>query len=107
MAVDDGGAHAEVAVSTDAEGHPLLCIAGELDISNVDAIEQDCIHAIATSVGRVVFDLAELSFIDSSGLAMLLRVDRQADELVIRHPSRAVQRIVEASGLSQQLRIEP
>ncbi len=107
MAIDDGGAQAKATASTDADGVVVIAIAGELDISNVDDIERDCTDAVAPSSGSIVFDLADLSFMDSSGLAMLLRIAARVESTSIRRPSRAVQRILEATGLTGRFRIEP
>jgi anti-sigma B factor antagonist len=106
MESDDGGARAQLMVSRDASGCPVVAIAGEIDISNAEVVEHSCMEVVSTSVGPVVFELAELTFMDSSGLAMLLRFAQRADDLVIRRPSSVAQRLIEASGLTRQLRIE-
>lgn len=85
----------------------LVRLVGELDVSNVDQLE----HAIglASSAGDaipVVFDMSGLRFMDSSVLAVLLRV--AAYRVVhLREPSMVVQEVIEATGLSDVLRIEP
>jgi anti-anti-sigma factor len=43
---------------------------------------------------------------DSSGLAMLLRTADQSGPIVIRQPTGTVRRIIQATGLSDVLRVE-
>jgi anti-anti-sigma factor len=107
MAIDDGGTSAKATTSIDANGTTIISIAGEVDISNVNDIERDCTEAVRASPERIVFDLAGLGFMDSSGLAMLLRINELVDHLSIRDASPAMRRIVEATGLAEQLHLEP
>ena len=106
MAVDNGGTQAKTTTSVDANGTTVVSIAGEVDISNVKEVERECLGAAVASPERVVFDLAGITFMDSSGLAMLLRISQVVDHLSIRDASPAVRRIVEATGLTEQLHLE-
>ena len=56
----------------DIAGHVTIRLIGELDIDTVPILS-DCIDAIAPGVGSTVFELSELTFMDSSGLSTLLR----------------------------------
>jgi len=106
MAIDDGGTQAKTTTSVDANGTAVVSIAGELDISNVEEVERECAEAVSASPERIVFDLAGLTFMDSSGLAMLLRINQAVEHVSIRDASHAVRRIVEATGLTEQLHLE-
>jgi anti-sigma B factor antagonist len=101
----DDGAHASVATDLQSDGVPVIRIDGELDISNVSAIEQECDVVVKQSPGRVVFDLATLRFIDSSGIAMLLRA-AQSSEVEVRNASNMIRRIIAATGLTDVLHVE-
>lgn len=52
----------------------------------------------------VTIDMSEVTFMDSSGLRVLIELNRRAREsgvaMIVRAPSRAVARIIEISGLS-------
>ena len=50
-------------------------IAGELDLVAVDRVEEALTTAIDGATDNVVFDLRSVSFIDLSGLRILLRTD--------------------------------
>lgn len=57
-----------------------LRVAGEIDLSNVDALQAEVATALeASDTGVVVVDLADVSFLDSSGISALLKGRRLAD----------------------------
>jgi anti-sigma B factor antagonist len=57
-----------------------VCPTGELDIATVPRLA-DALHAAQPTYDRLVLDLRGLSFIDSSGLRLvLMEVERAADE---------------------------
>jgi anti-sigma B factor antagonist len=53
-------------------------LAGELDLSSVSVIEQELLAIEASSPRDLVLDLRGLSFIDSSGLRLILETDSRA-----------------------------
>jgi anti-anti-sigma factor len=81
----------------------LIEIRGELDLANADAVERAIRDAEDTEIGAIVVDLSEMSFVDSTGLSVLLRArsrDRElADRLRFR-PSRhgGVSRLLALTG---------
>jgi len=103
----EGGAHLEVTVDTGAEDDVLVVLTGELDLSNVDALAALVDPLVASTPDRLIFDLHELAFLDSSGIALLLRAAARAGTVVVRRPSTIVRRVLEATGLTQVLKIEP
>jgi len=57
-----------------------------------------------------VLDLGEVTFIDSSGLSVLLLVNRErptSEPLTLRSPSPGVCRVLEITGLLEMFRIDP
>jgi anti-sigma B factor antagonist len=77
---------------------------GELDLATAPALEASLSRAFADDTAeRVVLDLRELEFIDSSGLRTLLTARREADEagkafsLVAGH--RGLERTLEIAGV--------
>jgi anti-anti-sigma factor len=60
------------------EHHTTLGLIGEVDIANVDEVAGAVRDELAA--GPVLLDLSELSFIDSSGLRMLVELVRNAEE---------------------------
>jgi anti-anti-sigma factor len=102
----DGGATASVKSTTDKSGAHVVSIAGELDVSNVGDVEQHVLRIIGNTTPDVIFDLSSLTFMDSSGIAMLLRCAEKTASLTIRKPTRTVQLIIDATGLADVLRVE-
>jgi anti-sigma B factor antagonist len=78
-----------------------VAVVGELDPATVPALERVWLdHARRGSL--VVLDLRALSFIDASGLALLLRIDADArrDGIELRlMPSARVVRLLELCGI--------
>jgi len=98
---------ASVDEQTDDSGALVLRLGGEIDMASVgnlrvtiDAIRQ------RRAPTTVIFDLEELRFMDSSGLALLLRIASQVP-VEVRNPSAVVRRVIELSGLTATLPMTP
>jgi anti-anti-sigma factor len=100
-----------VVCTHDASGATIVRLIGEIDISNADALGAELDRMIGNGNGnaddRLVVDLAGLQFMDSSGIAMLLRAARRVGTISVRNPTAVVRRIIECTGLADVLRIEP
>jgi anti-anti-sigma factor len=86
-----------------------VTVAGELDASN-SAWLYDTLHdAIDIGAAEVVLDLAALTFMDSTGLTVLLgahkRMQSVGGTLAVLHPTPAVTRLLEITGLLPLLAI--
>jgi anti-anti-sigma factor len=88
----------------DRAGASVVVPTGELDLATAPALEAALGRAFERAgAGRVVLDLRELEFIDSSGLRTLLTARRHADEtgskfsLVAGH--RGLERTLEIAGV--------
>ena len=56
---------------------------------------------------RLAFDVAELKFMDSSGIALLVSAARQVRQVELRHPTPIVRRLIELTGLTELLLMVP
>jgi anti-sigma B factor antagonist len=90
----------------------VLLLDGEIDM----ATEQQFHHAVAETLaeapgGRVVLDCARLSFIDSSGLRVLIQAHRSAREdgstLAIAAPSDRVAQILRVTAIDTRIPVFP
>lgn len=76
-------------------------LTGELDMAAAELVTE-ATGSLAGD-GDVVFELAELTFIDSSGLRAVLQVAERIPEgkLVLRAPTDAVRRVLDIVGLAE------
>jgi anti-anti-sigma factor len=93
--------------SSDAGGDPMILLNGELDISSAETLRGAVEEIVAEGPKRLVFDLSGLSFMDSSGIAVMVYAANNVATVELLHPSRVVRRVVEATGLSDVLRLGP
>ena len=90
------------------DGEELLVRAsGELDLSNAIVLEGELRRAIATRPSEVILDLSAVTFIDSTGLRMLLLMAKHSrnngDRLSMRRGSESAERAIERAGLDSLL----
>ena len=82
---------------------------GELDIATVPVLEHACGAVVQNAaVEMVVLDLRELTFMDSTGIHLLVRVNaacKDGDRLRVINGSRAVERVLDVSGVRDLLPI--
>jgi len=92
---------------TAASGEHRFFIRGDVDMANAPAIEVDLGELISTTSGDIVVDLCGLTFIDSSGLAVLHRAQRTLNDLGrtlrITNVDRRAERTIEVIGLGHLL----
>jgi stage II sporulation protein AA (anti-sigma F factor antagonist) len=100
------GARGTVEGARDASGARVVKLSGEIDLSNADLLG-DKLAGFAGEDDHLVIDLSALEFMDSSGIAMLLRAAVRASSVEVRNPSDVVRRIIECTGLSDVLPIAP
>ncbi len=105
-AMPNGGIHVDIAP---AGRVTVATVRGEIDIASSDDLGR-MLNRVATAK-RLVLDLSGVDFMDSSGLAVLLRQSmRRRDaggSLHIRHPSQSVRRLLEFCCLEHLLEPEP
>lgn len=86
----------------EADGVRLI-VRGEVDLASVPVLERELRRAEASSGVRIVLDLGELSFIDSSGLSCLMhalkRTDSNGHTLVLTRVPAQARRLFELTGL--------
>jgi anti-anti-sigma factor len=104
--LEGDGAQCTVTQSMDASGAAVVNLIGEIDISNAHHIGRNLERVIGSSTANLVIDLSALEFMDSAGIAMLLRAVTGVASVTIRNPSTVVRRILECTGLDDILPIE-
>jgi anti-sigma B factor antagonist len=101
--IESNEAGLSIEQSADSSGEPMITLVGELDISNADAFREVVERVVEESPGRLVFELGELAFMDSSGIAVMVYAANNVERIELRHASAIIRRVVEATGLSEIL----
>ena len=85
------------------DGYVVVHVSGEIDLSAKALFQERLDDVIEANDDDVVVDLAGVSFIDSTGLSVLLhareRLETAGRKLMIVRPSPPVTRVLELAGL--------
>jgi anti-sigma B factor antagonist len=93
-----------------ATSESVVHLHGEVDLFNASTLRR-CLEELAEAgEQRVVVDMADLGFIDSSGLGALVggmrRLRRAGGEVVLRSPRGQAAKLLEVTGLENVLPVE-
>lgn len=92
-----------------ASDRVVLALRGELDLASAPALQAEIEEAAGGGAPRIVLDLTDLEFIDSTGLRIMLAAHENArergQELVLTQASEQVQRLLRITGVGEHLRI--
>ena len=103
--VDGGSLRREPVISTEKSGDACIVrLAGELDLYNAHAVREALLAACADGPERVIVDLSEVEFIDSTALGVLIEArSRMSDRSGFRlaAPGLETRRALEVSGLDR------
>ena len=95
----------EVKVGELEKGTRTIYVRGELDLSTAPELEGPLDEALASGEGSVLIDLSQCEFIDSTGIALIVRAWQRLDgdgngrALVICSHNEQVRRVLEITGL--------
>ena len=112
MPPDTSRSDFSVHVAPHAQGGTNVAIFGELDLATANVVA-DALDEAIESDGEVVIDLRACGFVDSQGIAVLikaaLRLGEQGRKLQIKGVQERVMRILELAGITgmDQLVVEP
>jgi anti-anti-sigma factor len=95
-----------VVVDTSQPSELVVRLIGDLDVSNVHRL-REALEAIGEPHPHIILELADLTFMDSSGLGVLLEQTRRGATVTLRNPAEIIRRLVAATGLTEVLRLEP
>jgi stage II sporulation protein AA (anti-sigma F factor antagonist) len=99
-------------VEQQPDGTIRITVRGEIDLSNVAAVEQQMLDAISNQLSEVVVDLSGVTYVDSAGLRVLFTLGTRLEALQIRFrlvvpldsPPR---RVIELSGIGSVAAVQP
>ena len=84
---------------------PWLVLSGEVDINSVEPIS-DAVLADYETAGTLCVDLRDVTFIDSLGIGLLLRLRHVSSAVQLVKPPRDVVRLLELCGVDPLFTID-
>jgi anti-anti-sigma factor len=102
-----GAAPLRLEVAEDTDGAPLLRLAGEIDMTNARELDARVAPIIARSPDRLVVDVTQLEFADSSAIALLVKWASHVHQVELREPSELLRRVIARMGLADRLQVRP
>ncbi len=91
------------------DGGPVVTVRGDVDMATADRLWA-VIEQVLASSERLVIDLSATTFIDSTGLGLLIRahglVGQVRTAVVVRSPSDAARSLLRISGVDELITIE-
>ena len=97
-----------VAAVERTDGTLVIRLQGELDLYNADAVREALFACCAEQPQRLVVDLSDVKFVDSTALAVLIEASSRLAEgngLVLAAPGRETRRALEISGLDRHFSV--
>lgn len=87
----------------------VLSVAGEVDLATVPELERAIKDVLDEGTANLVIDLSDTSFMDSTGLRVLIMADREFKDgersLAILVKPGPVSRLLDVSGMQALLRV--
>jgi anti-sigma B factor antagonist len=89
----------------------VVSVTGEIDAFTSPALEQELEWVLGDGASNAVVDLAEVNFIDSTALRVLLKAlpgfTRRGGRLILVSEDRRILRTLEITGLDMKFTVEP
>ena len=106
---DSDGLRKEPVLGVERQGDACVVrLAGELDLYNAAQVRQALNEAASDSPTRVVVDLSEVDFIDSTALGVLIEARTRLDNrraFLLAAPGLETRRALEISGLDRHFTV--
>jgi len=80
-----------------------LRLAGELDLATADELRVSLEETVAAVTDKLVVDISELSFADTSGIALWVSWSQRVPRIEIRNAPPMILRAIQAMGLTKRL----
>jgi anti-sigma B factor antagonist len=89
------------------DGATVVRLAGELDLYNADEVRSALQRALAEGPARLVIDLSQVEFIDSTALGVLIETRSKLGQarLALAAPQLGTRRALQVSGLDRHLSV--
>lgn len=95
----------------EVRGVPVARVLGEVDITNAAGLDDRLLAALDSEASGLVLDLTETTYLDSSGVKVLLATstglkERQQELRIVVSEGSFVKRVLEVTGLDGMLAID-
>ena len=84
-----------------------VTLSGELDITNIEAVASAVAPALERETDRLIIDVRDLHFADSSAIALWVQWGATVPEIELREASPLLRRVVDSMGLTDTLKVKP
>lgn len=84
-----------------------VTVSGELDITNIDALASAVAPALEREPARLVIEVGDLRFADSSAIALWVQWATAVPDMELRDVPPLLRRVVDSMGLSDTLNVSP
>jgi anti-sigma B factor antagonist len=94
-------------------GDLIVAVRGELDVLTAPFLWEQMEPALAGVTGKLIFDFADLGFIDSMGLGVIVRTqsrlrgEEPERQIIVRHLNAHARKVFEITGLDRVLDVQP
>ncbi len=99
-----------LSIQTTEDAARKVLVVGEVDVSNADELRAALDAALPETTGELVADLSQTTYIDSTGIGVLVGAAHRAAEagkkLVVAQPQKNVARVLELLGVAGDLNIQ-
>ena len=94
-------------VDASDDGTVTVTLSGELDMTNVDALAAAVELALEQEPERLIVEVQDLSFADSSAIALWVQWATKVPAIEMRDVRPLLRRVVESMGLTETLNLAP
>ena len=95
--------------TTPTIGGCRVSVSGEVDVSNASALRDALDEQLSSGEGALAIDLADVPYIDSTGIGVLVgaahRAKEQGRSLSVERPQRNVARVLSLLGVGADLNV--
>jgi anti-anti-sigma factor len=88
-------------------GTVTVTVSGELDITNIEALAAAVAPALECEPERLIVEVRDLSFADSSAIALWVQWATTVPEIEMRDVPPLLRRVVQSMGLTETLQPTP
>lgn len=100
----------QLTTTADHDARTHVLVTGELDLVSAPELEHELRHILLDATGDVVLDLREVTFIDSSGLRVVLVSSRDARaagrRFVVLAGAGQVRRVIDMAQVADHLELD-